>query len=148
MKRFLLWTLAVVVVVPAVYFLVVFNWSYSNGERAGWVQKFSSKGWFCKTWEGEMAMVSLPGSTPEKFHFTVWDDNVAEKINDAMGKRVSLQYAQKVGIPTSCFGDTRYYVTDVAVVDVVPLTPGTVVPATEASAKALQTVSGPPKTLP
>ena len=71
-----------------------------------------------------MAMVSLPGSTPEKFHFTVWDDKVAEKVNQAMGKRVSLRYEQKVGIPTRCFGDTRYYVTEVQVVEVIPLTPG------------------------
>jgi hypothetical protein len=148
-RRFLLWTLAVAVMVPAVYFLFVFNWSYSEGERAGWVQKFSSKGWFCKTWEGEMAMVSLPGSTVEKFYFTVWDDKVAEKVTQVMGKRVSITYAQKVGIPSSCFGDTRYYVTDVVVVDTIPLTPGTVVPQSEASAKTLQPVtSGSSKTLP
>jgi len=148
-RRFLLWTLAVLVVVPAVYFLFVFNWSYSEGDRAGWVQKFSSKGWLCKTWEGEMAMVSLPGSTVEKFYFTVWDDKVAEKVQQAMGKRVSITYAQKVGIPTSCFGDTRYYVTDVVVVDSIPLTPGTVVPQSEASAKTLHPVtSGSSKTQP
>ena len=147
-RRILLWGLGIAIVVPAAYFLVVFNWSYSNGERAGWVQKFSSKGWFCKTWEGEMAMVSLPGSTPEKFYFTVWDDKVAEKLNQAMGKRVSLQYEQKVGIPTRCFGETRYYVTDVRVIETIPLTPGTVVPQSEASAKTLQPVSAPPKTLP
>jgi hypothetical protein len=112
------------------------------------VQKFSSKGWLCKTWEGEMTMVSLPGSTPEKFLFTVADDKVAEKVSQAMGKRVNLAYAQKVGIPTSCFGETRYYVTDVVVVDTIPLAPGTVVPQPAASAKTLQPVSGPPKTLP
>ena len=146
--KFLFWTLAVAIVAPVAYFLFVLNWSYADGEHAGWVQKFSSKGWLCKTWEGEMAMVSLPGSTPEKFYFTVWDDKVAEKLNQAMGKRVSLQYEQKVGIPTSCFGETRYYVTGVQVVDVIPLTPGTVVPQSEASAKTLQPVSAPPKTLP
>jgi hypothetical protein len=127
-RRILLWALGIAIVVPVAYFVFVFNWSYSNGERAGWVQKFSSKGWLCKTWEGEMAMVSLPGSTPEKFHFTVWDEKVAEKINKEIGKRVALQYEQKVGIPGSCFGETRYYVTDVHVIDTIPLTPGTVVP--------------------
>ena len=147
--KFLFWTLAVAIVAPVAYFLFVLNWSYADGEHAGWVQKFSSKGWLCKTWEGEMAMVSLPGSTPEKFYFTVWDDKVAEKLNQAMGKRVSLQYEQKVGIPTSCFGETRYYVTGVVVVETIPLTPGTVVPQSEASAKSLQPVTaGSPKTLP
>jgi len=150
-RSFALWSLAIVILAPIAYFLFVFNWSYSEGERAGWVQKFSSKGWFCKTWEGEMAMVSLPGSTVEKFHFTVWDDKVAEKVAQAMGKRVSLIYAQKVGIPTSCFGETRYYVTDVVVVDSIPLVPGVVIPTPEAAAggsmKTLQT-SDPPKRLP
>ncbi|HYA46520.1 MAG TPA: hypothetical protein VEF92_03115 [Burkholderiales bacterium] len=111
-----------------VYILVVVNWSYSSGERAGWVQKFSSKGWLCKTWEGEMAMVSMPGSTTEKFFFTVWDDGVAQKISKVMGKRVSLHYEEKRGIPTTCFGETRHYVTSVSVVEEIPLAPGVVVP--------------------
>src|SRR5215470_17294133 len=67
------------------YFWAVLKWSYSSGERAGWVQKFSRKGWVCKTWEGELAMVSMPGATPEKFYFTVRDDAVAERINRVMG---------------------------------------------------------------
>src|SRR3979490_614035 len=107
--------LIAIVLLVAGYFLLVFNWSYSEGERAGWVQKFSSKGWLCKTWEGELAMVSMPGSMSEKF-FKV------------MGKRVSLHYQEKVGIPTSCFGETRYYVTKVSVVEEIPLAPGVVVP--------------------
>jgi hypothetical protein len=112
----------------AVYALVVIYWSYSSGERAGWIQKFSSKGWLCKTWEGEMAMVSMPGSTSEKFYFTVWDDGVAAQITKVMGKRVSLHYEEKAGIPTSCFGETRHYVTKVTVVEEIPLAPGVVVP--------------------
>src|SRR5262252_7531860 len=126
--------LALTVVVIAIgYILVVMNWSYSTGERAGWVQKFSSKGWLCKTWEGEMAMVSMPGSTSEKFNFTVWDDDVAEQINKVMGKRVSLHYEEKVGIPTSCFGETRHYVTQIKVVEEIPLAPGVVVPVNPAA---------------
>ena len=112
----------------ALYVLAVVNWSYSSGERAGWVQKLSSKGWLCKTWEGEMAMVSMPGTTTEKFYFTVWDDDVAAQINKVMGKRVSLHYEEKVGLPTSCFGETRHFVTKVSVVDEIPLAPGIVVP--------------------
>jgi hypothetical protein len=111
------------------YLLFVFNWSYSSGERAGWVQKFSSKGWLCKTWEGEMAMVSMPGSTTEKFFFTVWDDDVAAEINKVMGKRVSLHYEEKRGIPMTCFGETRHYVTKVTLVGEIPLAPGVMVPA-------------------
>ena len=118
------------------YFYAATSWSYSSGERAGWVQKLSKKGWLCKTWEGELAMVSLPGSTPEKFLFTVWDDAVAEKINVVMGKRVSLHYEEKVGLPTSCFGDTRAYVTGVRVQDDISLAPGVSVPTPPAPAPA------------
>ncbi len=110
------------------YFWVVLSWNYSTGERAGWVQKLSKKGWICKTWEGEMAMVSMPGATPEKFFFTVWDDAVAARLNKVMGKRVSLHYEEKVGLPTSCFGETRHYVTEVTAVEDIPLAPGVVVP--------------------
>ena len=126
--------LIAIVLLVAGYFLFVFNWSYSEGERAGWIQKFSNKGWLCKTWEGEMAMVSMPGSMSEKFFFTVRDDATAEEINKLMGKRVSLHYEEKVGIPTSCFGDTRYYATRVSPVAEIPLAPGVVVPAPQVPA--------------
>ena len=115
------------------YFAIVLNWNYSTGERAGWVQKFSNKGWICKTWEGELALVSLPGSTVEKFPFTVRDEAVADKINKAMGHRVSLHYEEKVGLPTTCFGETRHFVTGVTAMAEVPLGPGVVVPTQPAS---------------
>jgi hypothetical protein len=105
--------LVVLVALVAGYLFIVLTWNYSTGERAGWVQKLSNKGWLCKTWEGEMAMVSLPGSTPEKFYFTVRDDAVADQIQKVMGKRVSLHYEEKVGLPTSCFGETRHFVSRV-----------------------------------
>ena len=85
----------------------------SEGERAGYVQKFSKKGWVCKTWEGELAMVNLPGAMPEMFLFTVRDEAVAARINESMGQRVSLHYEEHRGVPTSCFGETGYFVTDI-----------------------------------
>src|SRR5262245_23388179 len=96
----------------AVYVRVALWWSYSEGERAGYVQKFSRKGWLGKTWEGELAMVSLPGTLPEIFRFTVRDDAVGAKINETMGRRVTLHYEQHRGLPTTCFGETDYFVTD------------------------------------
>src|SRR5262245_12857672 len=132
-----------VLVAAALYALVIMFFSYSSGERAGWVQKFSSKGWLCKTWEGEMAMVSMPGSTSEKFFFTVWDDDIAAQINKVMGKRVSLHYEEKVGIPTSCFGETRYYVTQVKAVEEIPLAPGVVVPTQPSAAPAAPAAAAP-----
>ena len=123
-----------VALLVAAYFALVLNWNYSTGERAGWLQKFSHKGFVCKTGEGELALVSLPGSSVEKFFFTVRDEAVAAKVTAAMGKRVSLHYEEKVGLPTSCFGDTRYYVTDVSATTDIPIGPGVVVPVMPAAA--------------
>ena len=127
MKGFLI-GIVVLLALVAGYFAVVMKWSYSTGERAGWVQKFSNKGWLCKTWEGELALVSLPGTSVEKFMFTVRDESVAANINTIVGHRVSLHYEQKVGLPTTCFGETRYYVTGVSAMAEVPLGPGVVLP--------------------
>jgi hypothetical protein len=92
------------------YAWLALHWSYSEGERAGFVQKFSKKGWLCKTWEGELLLATVPGAIPEKFEFTVSDDAVARQIMDGMGKRVVLHYAQHKGVPSSCFGDTEYFI--------------------------------------
>ncbi len=132
-KRFVLPVVIIVGLVMA-YFAVVLNWSYSMGERAGWVQKLSKKGWVCKTWEGEQALVSQPGAVAEKFLFTIHDEAVADEVNRLMGKRVALHYEEKVGLPTSCFGDTRYFVTKVVAVDDITLTPGVVIHTEPASA--------------
>ena len=126
-KRVVLPLFAIAALV-SLYFWAALNWSFSSGERAGWVQKLSNKGWICKTWEGELALVSLPGTMPEKFAFTIWNDAAAAAVTKAMGKRVSLHYEEKVGLPGSCFGDTRYYVTGVTVSDEIPLAPGVIVP--------------------
>jgi hypothetical protein len=152
--KMMFWLLLVPIVLIAGYFAVVLNWNYSTGERAGWVQKLSRKGWLCKTWEGEMAMVSMPGAIPEKFLFTVRDDAVAESINKVMGKRVTLHYEEKVGLPTSCFGETRHFVTSVLQVEDIPLVPGVVVPNRPAApsgtpaAPPTSTQPAPPPTLP
>jgi hypothetical protein len=99
------------------YTWLTLHWSYSTGERSGYVQKLSKKGYVCKTWEGEMAMVSMPGTLSEKFLFTIPDAGVAAKINTSVGKRVALQYEQHKWVPSSCFGDTEYFVTDVRVTE-------------------------------
>jgi hypothetical protein len=106
-------TTLVPIAVLAVYVWIALHWSYSEGERAGYVQKFSRKGWICKTWEGELAMATIPGAMPEIFRFTVRDDGVATRINETLGRRVALSYEQHRGLPTSCFGETEYFVTGV-----------------------------------
>jgi hypothetical protein len=130
--------LVLIVALTALYFWAALSWSFSEGDRAGWVQKLSKKGWLCKTWEGELALVSLPGTTPEKFLFTIHDDAVAARVTQVMGKRVTLHYEEKVGLPTSCFGETRHFVKSVTVSDEIPLAAGVMVqtPAAAASAAA------------
>ena len=100
----------------AAYTWFVLTWSYSSGERAGLVQKFSKRGVISKTWEGELLMMAAPGTMPEKFYFTVRDDAVAERVNATLGKTVVLRYEQHIGIPTRLFGDTSYFVTSVRAV--------------------------------
>jgi hypothetical protein len=93
------------------------SWVYSSGERAGYVQKLSQKGWICKTYEGELILVSMPGTQAEKFFFTVRDENIAKKINLTVGERVRLIYEEHKGVPTTCFGETSFYVKDVQLLD-------------------------------
>ena len=116
--RLLRWVLAILLVpvlLFAMYTWATLTWSYSHGERAGYVQKFSQKGWVFKTWEGELAMVSMPGTTPEKFYFSVRNDSVAAHINALLGERVALAYDQHSGVPFNWWGETEYFVTDVRV---------------------------------
>jgi hypothetical protein len=97
----------------ALWTLITLKFSYSSGDRIGYVQKLSRKGWICRTWEGELAMTPVPGSTPQIFTFTIPDAAVAKKVADLEGKKVALHYQEKRGIPSSCFGDTNYYIVDV-----------------------------------
>ncbi len=106
-----------VAVICTGYVMVVLNWSYSKGERVGYVQKFSEKGWLCKTWEGELQMLPVPGAIPEKFLFSVHDKTLVAKINSSMGKKVSLFYEQHKGIPTTCFGESEYFAVDAKVLE-------------------------------
>ena len=108
--------IATFVAIFSIYTWVTLHWSYSTGERAGFMQKLSNKGWLCKTWEGELSLVALPGAAPEKFIFTVRDDVIADRINKLIGQRVALIYEQHKGVPSSCFGETEYFVTDIKLV--------------------------------
>ena len=107
--------LAVVVGAGSLWTLITLTFSYSDGDRVGYVQKFSHRGWLCRTWEGELAMTPVPGATPQIFSFTVRDDDTVKRIKDAEGKRVALHYKEKRGIPSSCFGDTNYFISDIRV---------------------------------
>jgi hypothetical protein len=103
-------------VLIALYTLVMLWWSYSDGDRAGVLQKFSKRGWICKTWEGEIAMYVVGGVAPQIWEFSVRDDEVARQLQAAIGQQVRLHYAEHRGLPTNCFGETDYFVNRVDVV--------------------------------
>ena len=115
-NKVLIWLLVLLlipVVIVALWVWVSLGYTYSTGERAGYVQKISKKGWLCKTWEGEIAMANLPGTMPQIFSFTVRNDSIAHVIEQNAGKQLSLTYQQHRGVPTTCFGETEYFVTGV-----------------------------------
>lgn len=103
-----------VILVPITVFVlwawITLSFSYSSGERAGFLQKVSKKGWVCKTWEGEIQLTAMPGAAPEIFTFTVRSDSLAQVLNKLNGQKVVLEYQQHKGLPGSCFGETEYFV--------------------------------------
>ena len=112
--RLLAAAILITVVGFTLYTLAALSYSYSKGERVGFVQKISKRGWMCKTNEGDLAMVNVMGQQAEIFHFSVRDDAVAQKIETFAGHKVALQYEEHRGVPSSCFGDTTYFVVDVS----------------------------------
>ena len=111
-KVFLGFIVAVIVGFTAFTWLTL-HWSYSDGERAGLLQKFSRRGWICKTYEGEMVLATVATVNAEKFLFTVRDEDVAKQLIADIGRHITVHYEQRKWIPTSCFGDTEYFVTSV-----------------------------------
>jgi hypothetical protein len=112
LKRLVFLSFLAAAALAGLYIWAASTFTYSAGERAGYVQKFSKKGWLCKTWEGELAMATIPGSMPEVFAFSLHDEQVATEINKRLGERVTLVYEQHLGLP-SCWGETSYWVTGV-----------------------------------
>lgn len=118
------WFRRAVIIVPVALVLGFVLWTYaslhfaySSGERVGFVQKLSKKGWICKTNEGELAMVNMAGQQAEVFYFSVPDDAISKQIESFSGHRVELSYEERKGVPSSCFGDTPYFVVGVKKTD-------------------------------
>ncbi len=110
LKLILLGIIVALIGIAAIYTWASLHWAYSEGERAGFLQKLSKRGYICKTWEGELLMSATPGALPEKFAFTVRDDALVRELEQALNKSVVLSYAQRKGVPSSCFGDTEYFI--------------------------------------
>ena len=115
--KWILWLVALPLLIFALYLAFVMSWSYSDGERAGYLQRFSHKGWLCKTYEGELAMTTVPGVAPVLWNFTVKDEAVAAQMNMLAGKRLVVYYKEHRGIPTTCYGETNHFVSRVREID-------------------------------
>jgi hypothetical protein len=115
-KAYLLGSLVGALVLIGLYTWLMLSWAYSEGERAGVLQKFSKRGWICKTYEGELAMYVVGGVAPQIWNFSVRDDEVVGQLHAAVGQQVRLHYAEHRGLPTTCFGETDYFVERVEVV--------------------------------
>jgi hypothetical protein len=141
---FLVALAAGVALTAGLYTVVVLNWSYSTGDRAGTLLKLSHKGWVCKTWEGELVMPVITGAGDEQhqpgdlggrtWNFTVRDEAAVAQLQSAVGKRVVLTYSEHKGVPGSCFGDTPYYVDNVRLEDPPAAAPPAAAPAAPAPA--------------
>jgi hypothetical protein len=108
-RRLLAWTLVLAVLLGVAWTLFMLWWSYSDGERAGLLQKFSKRGWVCKTYEGELALYVVGGVAPQIWHFSVRDDAVAQQLLRNVGKQMRVHYTEHPGLPTTCFGETGYF---------------------------------------
>lgn len=114
--RIFLWLILIVIAVLAAWTAFSLSWAYSEGDRAGVLQKFSKKGWICKTYEGELALYVVGGVAPQIWYFSTRDEEVAKQLSGAVGKNVQLQYTEHRGVPTSCFAETPYFASGFRVV--------------------------------
>lgn len=115
-------TVTTLLVAPVLVFTiwagVALAFTYSSGDRVGYIQKLARKGWLCKTWEGELQLSNIPGSAPILFAFTVRSDSLAEELRKVEGRQVSIHYNQHIGVPGTCFGDTEYFITGVRAIEI------------------------------
>jgi hypothetical protein len=107
--RILLIIIVLALLLGALWTWFSLSWAYSEGERAGVLQKFSKKGWICKTYEGELALYVVGGVAPQIWYFSTRDEELAKKLTASVGDQIRLHYSEHRGVPTSCFAETPYF---------------------------------------
>jgi hypothetical protein len=117
MKKFIIWTVIILLLILGTFVYWKYYFTYSEGNRAGLLQKFSHRGNVFKTYEGELVLSSVESNknvalASEKFFFSVQDKNLATKLSDLEGHMVVLHYRQKNGI-LPWRGETEYIVDSV-----------------------------------
>ena len=116
LTRLLIWIPVLAIVLGGAWTWFALSWSYSEGERAGILQKFSRKGWICKTYEGELALYIVGGVAPQIWHFSTRDPKLAAELTKNVGRDMRLQYSEHRGVPTNCFAETPYFASGFTVI--------------------------------
>ena len=114
--RFLVIVMLLAIAGAGLWTWLSLSWAYSDGTRAGVLQKFSRRGWICKTEEGELAQYVVAGVSPQIWLFSVRDRKLGAQLEKLVGERVQIHYTEHSGVPTSCFADTRYFVDRVTLI--------------------------------
>jgi len=109
LKRLLIAVPILVLLLGAAWTWFTLNWWYAEGERAGILQKFSRKGWLCKTYEGELALYIVSDVAPEIWRFSTRDPELAKQLSANVGRQMRVHYFEHRGVPTNCFGETPYF---------------------------------------
>ena len=118
-KKVIKWLLIIIVIIGLSVIYWKYFFTYSEGYRAGLLQKFSSKGTLFKTYEGEIILSSVQTTTnmaiaSEKFYFSVTKEDVARKIEKLQGESVVVHYTEKNGtLPWN--GESPYIVDSVTI---------------------------------
>jgi len=118
-KKILKWALFIIIIVGVFFIYWKYYYTYSEGYRAGLLQKFSSKGMMFKTYEGEMILSSVSSNSnvalaSEKFLFTMTNKAIVRQFDTLQGNMVIVHYKQKNGrLPWQ--GDTPYLVDSVRI---------------------------------
>jgi hypothetical protein len=118
-KKILKWILTLIIIFLGTFIYWKYFYTYSEGFRAGLLQKFSHKGAIFKTYEGEMILSSVSSTSnvaiaSEKFFFSVPKKELAIQFDTLQGRNVILHYIEKNG-PVFWRGDSRYLVDSIAV---------------------------------
>jgi hypothetical protein len=116
-RKILRWLIFLIVLGLAIFFYMKYFYTYSDGYRAGLLQKFSRKGTIFKTYEGELVLSSVSGTSgnnsaviaSEKFYFSVRSDSLAMQLDTLQGMSVIVHYRQK-NAPLFWRGDSPYLV--------------------------------------
>lgn len=114
------WLATIVIIFAAVFIYWKYFYTYSDGYRAGLLQKFSHKGNIVKTYEGEMILSSVISSNDialasEKFYFSVTNKTLAMQLDTIQGQKVLVHYRQKNGV-LFWKGETKYQVDSVKII--------------------------------